>query len=85
MPTPAADVAPAPPAKAPARDKAAPEARPDVGEAAKEAPASPPSGTPGILPEPDFKLAGPDLKAPTSAPADGDSQPKLLDLDLKKE
>jgi hypothetical protein len=43
------------------------------------------SGGVGLLPEPDFQLKGPDLKAPTSAPSEESWPPKLLDLDLKKE
>ena len=57
-------------------------AEPDAGPAPSEPSAK---EEPGLLPEPDFKLEGPDLKAPSSAPADGAEQPKLLDLDLKKE
>ena len=42
----------------------------------------------GVLPEPDFKLKGPELKTPASSPGsklrDSD-KPKLMDLNLKKE
>jgi hypothetical protein len=68
-PVAAPDSAPAPPA-APAADAGGPD------EAAK---------APGLLPSPDFKLKGPDFKAPSSNPAEDSDKPKLIDLDLKKE
>ena len=59
-------------------DGAEPEAEPDAEPGSGAAPK-------GMLPEPDFKLKGPDLAAPTSGPAGAGTGPKLIDLDLKKE
>ena len=68
----------------------APSGVPDEAPAEKETPDTAgvepaKGGGAGLLPEPDFQLKGPDLKAPTSAPSEESGQPKLLDLDLKKE